>query len=157
ATGLAYGAVDDPRVTLVGVLLTFAVLGQFAGVLAGVEQAHGESASHAAVRALELHWGRALEVIGDFVLFTSAFALAYVLRSRGLATANQRTFFPDALPVIIAARYAVFILFGRYTSLWRSVGMRDALRTIAAVVLSEAIAVGLLAMSDATKFATFSR
>src|SRR5262249_52759655 len=93
----------------------------------------------------------------DFVLFTSAFALAYVLRFRGLATANQRTLFTDALPVIIAARYAVFILFGRYTSLWRSVGMRDALRTIAAVVLSEAIAVGLLAMSDATKFATFSR
>src|SRR5262249_30176370 len=61
------------------------------------------------------------------------------------------------LPVLLAARYAVFILFGLYTSIWRYVGARDAARIAAAVFVSEGLAVALIAISDRTKFATFSR
>jgi FlaA1/EpsC-like NDP-sugar epimerase len=98
-----------------------------------------------------------LEVIGDLVLVSAAFAAAYVLRFEGLGPDYQRDLFSAALPVILAARYAVFLLFGLYSSIWRYVGARDAVRIVAAVALSEGVAVALLAISDETAFGTFSR
>jgi UDP-GlcNAc:undecaprenyl-phosphate GlcNAc-1-phosphate transferase len=156
-TGLAYSAVDDVQLTLVGVLVTFALLAQFGGALAGVDESRPNGSGLTFWRTLELHWGRALEVAGDFVLVTAAFAAAYLLRFEGIGTVNQRELFTDALPVILASRYAIFIVFGLYSSIWRYVGARDAMQIVAAVLLSEAVAVGLLAISDETAFATFSR
>jgi len=156
-TSLAYSAVDDLRVTLLGVLVTFALLVQFASALAGLDEAPAGGVRGSVGRALEAQWGRVLEVLGDFVLISAAFALAYVLRFDGLGTENQRDLFSDALPVVLAARYAVFILFGLYASIWRYVGARDAVRIVTAVFLSEAVAVALIAISDETAFSTFSR
>ncbi|MDQ3876549.1 MAG: hypothetical protein M3322_13565 [Actinomycetota bacterium] len=156
-TGLAYSAVDDVQLTLVGVLITFALLAQFAGALAGVDDAPLGGAPRTLRETLNLHWGRALEAVGDFVLVTAAFAAAYLLRFEGLGSENQRQLFADALPVLLASRYAVFILFGLYASVWRYVGARDAVRIVAAVLISEGVAVALLAISDETAFGTFSR
>src|SRR5918912_770255 len=47
ATSLAYNIVDDPRLTVAGVLLTFALLVQFASYLADVERTGGRIGSFA--------------------------------------------------------------------------------------------------------------
>ena len=155
-TSLLYSAVDDIKVTLVGVLVTFALLVQFTGALSTLDESeNGTRVSFGS--ALEAQWGRLLEVLGDFVLVTGAFALAYLLRFQGVGTDESRDLFAQALPVLLAARYAVFLLFGLYSSVWRYAGVRDAVRIVLAVVLSEGIAVALLAISDETTFSTFSR
>jgi UDP-GlcNAc:undecaprenyl-phosphate/decaprenyl-phosphate GlcNAc-1-phosphate transferase len=157
ATGLAYSAVDSLRLTLAGVLVTFAVLAQFSAALAGVGSSADGRGETSIWHALELRWGRAAQVVADSALVAAAFAASYVVRFGGLGTAGQRELFADALPVILASRLAVLILFGVYTSRRGYAGARAAARIVAAVVLSEGIAVGLIAMSDENAFAIFSR
>lgn len=144
-TTLAYNAADNSVVTLVGVLITFAVLVQLAGFLGGVG---GPGL---------LQRGRLAEVLVDFALITAAFACAYLLRFEGGGPPNQRHLFLAALPVILAARYAVFILLGMYSSVWRFMSARDAIRIPIAVALSEGIAVLFLALSQTRSFETYSR
>jgi UDP-GlcNAc:undecaprenyl-phosphate/decaprenyl-phosphate GlcNAc-1-phosphate transferase len=149
--GLAYSAVDNLQLTLAGVIVTFAILVQFAGTLAGVDEgATGRWNDR-------LHWGRALELLVDGVLITGAFAAAFALRFRGVGTDNQRDLFAATLPVLLAARYAIFILCGLYTNARLQVGVRGIARIAVAVVVSEGLAVALIAISDETTFATFSR
>jgi UDP-GlcNAc:undecaprenyl-phosphate/decaprenyl-phosphate GlcNAc-1-phosphate transferase len=157
-TSLLYAAVDDVRVTLLGVLVTFALLVQFAGALAAVDESEEGGLRVSFRRALEGQWGRRLaEVLGDFVLISGAFAVSYLLRFEGVGTPESRELFGEALAVVLAARYAFFLLFGLYSGVWRYAGIRDAVRIVSAIVLSEAVAVALLAISDETTFATFSR
>jgi UDP-GlcNAc:undecaprenyl-phosphate GlcNAc-1-phosphate transferase len=156
-TGLAYSAVDDLSVTLAGVLVTFALLAQFAGALTGVAETRDRSAPPRLGRTLDLGWTRALEVLADSVLVACAFAGAYLLRYGGLGTAGARELFANALPVVLASRLAFFILLGRYTGARRQTGVRETVRIVAAVLVSEAVAVGLIAMSDENAFADFSR
>jgi UDP-GlcNAc:undecaprenyl-phosphate GlcNAc-1-phosphate transferase len=157
ATGLVYDAVGDPQVAIGGVLVTFALLVQFGGALAALDEPAGGAARVPLARALEAQWRRVLEVLADFVLVTASFALAYVLRFRGLGPENQRALFSAALPVLLAARYAVFIVFGLYSGGARMAGTRAVLWIGSAVVVSEGIGVALIAISDRTAFATFSR
>jgi UDP-GlcNAc:undecaprenyl-phosphate GlcNAc-1-phosphate transferase len=154
ATGLAYSAFENVQLTLVGVLITFAILVQFAGVLAGVDQPVDGASGRWGAR---LRWGRVAELLVDGVIVAAAFAAAYALRFGGLGTDNQRDLFAATLPVILAARYAVFILFGFYTGRRLRMGGRGVLLVAGAVALSEALAVALIAISDETTFATFSR
>jgi len=143
-TSLAYNAANNSVVTLIGVLLTFAVLVQLAGFLGGVG-------------AAALQRGRLVEVLVDFALITAAFAGAYLLRFEGGGPPNQRHLFLAALPVLLAARYGVFILLGLYSSVWRFMSARDAIRIPIAVALSEGIAVLFLALSQARSFESYSR
>ena len=155
-TSLLYSAVDDAELTVVGVVVTFALLVQLATVLVTLE----ESPDHQRLSfrsVLERQLPRLLEVLGDFVLITGAFAAAYVLRFDGLGTHASRELFIRALPVILACRYAFFLLLGLYASIWRYVGVRDAVRIVVAVTLSEGVAVALIAISDQTAFSSFSR
>src|SRR6185437_14787399 len=54
-TSLAYKVLDDTRITLVGVLITFAFLLQFGSYLADVSQAPAEEAGRSFVRSLFVH------------------------------------------------------------------------------------------------------
>jgi len=108
-------------------------------------------------RAFELHRGRLIEMLVDFALITAAFAGAYLLRFEGGGPPNQRHLFLSALPVLLAARYAVFILLGLYSSVWRYMSARDAVRIVVAVGLSEGVAVLFLTLSQTTSFETYSR
>jgi FlaA1/EpsC-like NDP-sugar epimerase len=63
----------------------------------------------------------------------------------GTGTENQRHILAVSLPVLLAARYAAFIPLGLYRGVWRYASASDALRVVVAVVLSEAVAVGILA------------
>jgi UDP-GlcNAc:undecaprenyl-phosphate GlcNAc-1-phosphate transferase len=151
-TALVYSAADSVQLTLAGVIVTFALLAQFAGALATLDERLGASI----VRSLELQSRRVLYVAGDFLLVGAAFAAAYLVRFHGLGPANERELFWKALPVVLAARYAFFIVFGLYSRTWRS-DLRDVARVVVAVLASEAVAVALIAASDRTAFATFSR
>jgi len=143
ATSLAYSVVDNRRITLIGMLVTIVLLVQFASFLADLERrppsAEGESAG--LLQAFDVHWRRLVEVIVDFALICGAFLASYVVTFEGFGSVNQKNLFWAVLPVLLAARYVAFILFGLYRSIWRYAVTRDLLAIAVAVVLSEAVAV----------------
>jgi UDP-GlcNAc:undecaprenyl-phosphate/decaprenyl-phosphate GlcNAc-1-phosphate transferase len=139
-TSFAYAVLNDTRVTLVGVLVTFALLVQFASFLSDVERDRSTSTSFFA-----LHRRRFVEVLVDFALISASFLGAYLLRVQGEGTIGQRFIFTTALPIVLAARYLAFIPFGLYRGVWRYAGARDAAAVVAAVVTSEFVAFGFLA------------
>jgi UDP-GlcNAc:undecaprenyl-phosphate GlcNAc-1-phosphate transferase len=146
ATSLGYAVLDDARLTLVGVLLTFALLVQFASFLADIER--GPVAATRRRRGLEtlvVHRRRLVEVVVDFALITAAFTGAYLIRVRDTGTPWDPYVFDTALPVILVARYLAFVPLGLYRGVWRFAGARDGAAVAAAVILSEAAAVGFLA------------
>lgn len=159
ATSLGYSALNDPWVTLAGVLVTFALLVQFGSFLAETSERPPESGESGSflLRSFVVHRRRLVEVLVDFALISAAFGAAYVLRFEGSGPPNQRALYLSALPIILAARYLVFIPFGLYSSVWRYVGARDAVGIAAAVAVSEVLAVGFLAFSYLHDFADFSR
>jgi UDP-GlcNAc:undecaprenyl-phosphate/decaprenyl-phosphate GlcNAc-1-phosphate transferase len=139
-TSFAYSVLDNTLITLFGVLVTFALLVQFASFLSDIERERSASTSFFA-----LHRRRFVEVLVDFALISAAFLAAYLLRVEGEGTVNQRFVFTTALPILLVARYVTFIPFGLYRGVWRYAGARDATSVIAAVVTSEFIAFGVLA------------
>jgi UDP-GlcNAc:undecaprenyl-phosphate GlcNAc-1-phosphate transferase len=140
ATSLAYNVLDNPQVTLVGVLLTFAVLVQFASFLSAVERQRGELPEGGIMRSFVAYRRRLLEMLVDFLLIASAFAIAYFMQVDGEGTNYQRYLAEVSLAVILGARYALFIPFGLYRGVWRYAGARDAAAIVAAVLLSELLA-----------------
>ena len=147
ATSLGYVVLDEPRLTLVGVLLTFALLVQVASFLADIERGPVARAGGQTrlVRSLVVHRRRLVEVAVDFALITAAFTIAYQVRVVDTGTPWDPYVFNTALPAILVARYLAFVPLGLYRGVWRYAGARDAVAVVAAVILSEAAAVGFLA------------
>ena len=139
-TSLAYKVLDDTRITLVGVLITFAFLLQFGSYLADVSQAPAAEAAPTFLRSLFVHRRRLIEALVDFALITASFTLAFIIRVEGTGFAWQRHVFNLSLPAILVARYVFFMVFGLYRGVWRYAGARDAANIVAAVVLSEGAA-----------------
>jgi UDP-GlcNAc:undecaprenyl-phosphate/decaprenyl-phosphate GlcNAc-1-phosphate transferase len=144
-SSLAYSALGNPRVTLVGVLVTFVLLVQFAGFLTDLDRgSSGHEGRGVLLRKILLSPRRLIEVLVDFVLVSVSFGVAYLLFTTADGTANQKHIFLVSLPVILAIRYLAFIVFGLYSGVWRFAGARDAGAITAAVVVSEPIAVGII-------------
>jgi FlaA1/EpsC-like NDP-sugar epimerase len=150
ATSLGYTVLPDTRLTVVGVLLTFVLLVQFGSFLAQVERGPVAAPAQGSVlsRTLLVHRRRLVEVLLDAALITAAFVGAYLLRVHDSGTPWNPYVFNVSLPVILAARYLMFIVFGLYRSVWRYAGARDAVAIVAAVLCSEALAVGFLATTQ---------
>jgi UDP-GlcNAc:undecaprenyl-phosphate GlcNAc-1-phosphate transferase len=146
-TSLAYNVLDDTRVTLAGVLITFAFLLQFGSYLADVNRAPIESDTTSFVRSLFVHRRRLVEVLVDFALIAASFTVAYIIRVEGTGSIWDRHLFNLALPAVLVARYVVFIAFGLYRGVWRYAGARDALSIFGAVVLSECAAFAFLSLT----------
>jgi UDP-GlcNAc:undecaprenyl-phosphate/decaprenyl-phosphate GlcNAc-1-phosphate transferase len=148
ATALAYSVLGDYRITLVGVLVTFALLVQFAGFLVDLER--GQLAEEEVVpggwmlRTVVLHRRRLFEVLLDFVLISACFTAAYFLIVQGTGTTYQRHVFTVALPAVLVTRYIAFILLGLYQGIWRFAGSREAGSIVVGVVVSELAAVGIV-------------
>jgi UDP-GlcNAc:undecaprenyl-phosphate/decaprenyl-phosphate GlcNAc-1-phosphate transferase len=148
ATSLAYSVLGDYRITLVGVLITFALLVQFAGFLVDLER--GRLADEEVVpggwmlRTVVLHRRRLFEVLLDFVLISACFTVAYLLIVQGTGTTYQRHVFTVALPAVLVTRYIAFILLGLYQGIWRFAGSREAGSIVVGVLLSELAAVGIV-------------
>jgi UDP-GlcNAc:undecaprenyl-phosphate GlcNAc-1-phosphate transferase len=152
ATGVAYNILDEPRVTVFGVLLTFVLLVQFASVLADLEERsrRGDEASGLSAPAL-LQPRRLIEVLTDFASILAAFTLAYLLLVDGLGTGYQRHIFVAALPILLGTRYVAFVAFVVYRRIWRFAGARDLSSLAAATFLSAPVALGLLAATQPLK------
>jgi UDP-GlcNAc:undecaprenyl-phosphate/decaprenyl-phosphate GlcNAc-1-phosphate transferase len=148
ATSLFYAVLDNAWVTLIGVLLTFALLVQFASVLSDVERSPGFFEERGWLRTFVANPRRLVESLVDFALITASFAGAYYLRLQGGGTAYERHIFLWSLAVVLAVRYAAFIPFGLYRGVWRYAGARDAAAIVGAVVVSEVVAYLIL---DATQ------
>jgi UDP-GlcNAc:undecaprenyl-phosphate/decaprenyl-phosphate GlcNAc-1-phosphate transferase len=155
ATSLFYAVLDNAWVTLIGVLLTFALLVQFASVLSDVERDAGRVRERGWLGTFVANPRRLVESLVDFTLITASFAAAYYLRVQGGGTAYQRHIFLISLAVLLAVRYATFIPFGLYRGVWRYAGARDAASIVAAIVVSEVVAYLIL---EATQtWGTFPR
>ena len=144
ATSLAYTVVDDWRITLLGVLVTFALLVQFASFLADFERGP-RVLEQGRLGWIVVHRRRFVEVLVDFALITASFGIAYMLSVNGQGTTSQRHIFEVSLPIVVAARYLTFIPFGLYRGISRYAGARDAASVIAAVVSSEVLAFAFVA------------
>jgi UDP-GlcNAc:undecaprenyl-phosphate GlcNAc-1-phosphate transferase len=138
AASLGYNVLGDQWITLPALLLTFLLLVQFASFLADLERR--PAADGGIFRAFDVHWRRLVEVSVDFVLVAGAFLAAYFLQFGGRGTEYQRFLFLQTLPVLIAARYVAFILFGLYRSVWRYAVARDLAAIVMAVAVSEVAA-----------------
>jgi len=145
-SSLAYSALGNPRVTLVGVLVTFVVLVQFAGFLTDLDRGQAD-VSDRPVLLRVLAPRRLIESLVDFALISVALGVAYLLFTTGDGTTNQKHIFLVSLPVILAVRYLAFIVFGLYSGVWRFAGAREAAAITAAVAISEPIAVGIVWIS----------
>jgi UDP-GlcNAc:undecaprenyl-phosphate GlcNAc-1-phosphate transferase len=154
-TSLAYNVLDDQRLAIVGVLVTFVLLVQFASFLADVERRNTPGSDVRLVDAFAVHWRRLIEVLVDFGLIVGSFAAAYAIRFGWPGTESQRHLATVALPVLVAARYLAFIPFGLYRSIWRYAGSRDVVSIGGAVIVSEVIALAYIAISR--PFGDFSR
>src|SRR5207248_6537859 len=146
-TSLAYKVLDDTRITLAGVLITFAFLLQFGSYLADVNRPPAPEGASSFVRSLLVHRRRLVEVLVDFALITASFTIAYIIRVEGTGPIWQRHIFNLSLPAILVARYVFFFAFGLYRGVWRYAGARDAGRIFSAVVLSEVAAFVFLSLT----------
>jgi UDP-GlcNAc:undecaprenyl-phosphate GlcNAc-1-phosphate transferase len=146
ATSLTYTVIDDAKITVIGVLLTFALFVQFASFLADVERGPASMVARTdrPSRSFLINRRRLVEVIVDAVLVAAAFYAAYVLRLGSNGTPTQRSFFFALLPVLLFSRYLVFIPLGLYRGVWRYADARDAARVAAAVLVSEFVAFGVI-------------
>jgi UDP-GlcNAc:undecaprenyl-phosphate GlcNAc-1-phosphate transferase len=137
ATSLAYNALNDARVTVAGVLVTVVLLVQFASFLTELEEGvrRGDTTRPSLVRAL-LDPRRLAEILVDFALICVSFLVSYVLVLGDLGSPYQRAVFLSALPVLLLARYASFVVAGVYRRVWRFAGSRDAIAIAAACVVS---------------------
>ena len=77
---------DDTRITLLGVLITFAFLLQFGSYLADVNRAPVSDRAPSFIASLLVHRRRLVEVLVDFVLITASFTAAFVVRAKGPAS-----------------------------------------------------------------------
>jgi UDP-GlcNAc:undecaprenyl-phosphate GlcNAc-1-phosphate transferase len=138
-TSLAYERLDDTRITLAGVLVTFAFLIQFGSYLADVNRPAQPEETRSFMRSLLVHRRRLIEVLVDFALVTSAFYAAGIIRLENAhnLTGPTRHVFDLSLPALLVSRYVFFWLFGLYRGVWRYAGARDAATIFAAVVASE--------------------
>jgi UDP-GlcNAc:undecaprenyl-phosphate/decaprenyl-phosphate GlcNAc-1-phosphate transferase len=146
ATGVAYNVLDEPRVTAIGVVLTFVLLVQFGGFLTELSERarRGHPGDTSLRHALTFEPRRLVEVLVDFVLITGSFLAAYLLVIGGRGTELQRGTFLAALPVVLGMRYVAFVGFRIYRRVWRYATARDALAIAAACFLSELAALAIV-------------
>jgi UDP-GlcNAc:undecaprenyl-phosphate GlcNAc-1-phosphate transferase len=154
ATSLAYNVLADQRLAVVGVLVTFVLLVQFASFLADAERRTAEDDPRLADR-FAVHWRRLVEVLVDFAVISGAFAAAYAVQFGWPGTTYQRHIAEVTIPIVIAARYLAFIPFGLYRSIWRYAGSRDLFAISAAIVVSEVVALAYISLTY--PFGDFSR
>ena len=148
-SSFAYTTLDNNSYTIIGVVLTFALLVQFASFLADIDRRPfplGDQAGLSQVFAV--HWRRLVEVLADFFLITGSFLAAYAIRFGWPGTDTQQIVRNVTLPIVLVARYLMFIPFGLYRPVWRYAGARDAVAIGAAVLVSEFLALSFIVFTQ---------
>ena len=150
ATAVAYNILNNPRVTILGVLVTFVLLVQFASALTDLEERTRrgvETPTDLPLRALFFQPRRLVEVVVDFGSICVSFLAAYLLFVEGSGTYYQRGVFLAALPILLATRYLFYVAFAVYRRVWRFAGVHDAAALAAATFLSGLVALGILMLT----------
>src|SRR5688500_3859343 len=150
ATAVAYNILNNPRVTILGVFVTFVLLVPFASALTDLEERtrrSGEAPTDVPLRALFVQPRRLVEVVVDFGCICVSFLASYLLFVRGYGTYYQRGVFLAALPILLATRYLFFVAFAVYRRVWRFAGVHDAAALAAATFLSGLVALGILLLT----------
>jgi len=153
-TALAYTVLANARITAVGVLLSFVVLVQFASFLGDLEERSRRADPGPPPplwRAFVSQPRRLVEVLLDFGIVCASFLAAYLLQVEDGGTDVQRAVFLAALPVLLAVRYLLFVLFGIYRRVWRFAAARDLLALGSAVALSAPITVAIVAKTQSLR------
>ena len=151
ATGLAYNVLNNPRVTAVGVLVSFVVLVQFASFLGDLEERSRRAdpgVPPSLLRALVSQPRRLVEVLVDFAIICTSFLVSYLLFVDGKGTEVQRAVFLATLPVLLGVRYVFFVVFGIYRRVWRFAAPRDLLAIAAATSPLAPIAIAIVAKTQ---------
>lgn len=146
ATAVAYNVLDEPALTAVGVLLTFVLLVQFGAFLGELSERSrtGQPGDTSLRHALTVEPRRLVETVVDFVLTGACFLAAYLIVVGGRGSDPVRGTLLAALPVLLGARYVGFVGFRIYRRAWRYANARDLRALVAACVVSEVVAVGIL-------------
>jgi UDP-GlcNAc:undecaprenyl-phosphate GlcNAc-1-phosphate transferase len=146
ATGVAYNVLDNERLTIVGVLLTFVLLVQFGGFLSDLSERtrRGQAGDTSLRHALTFEPRRLVEVLVDFVLVCGSFLASYLLVVGDKGTELQRGTFLAALPVVLGVTYVAFVAFRIYRRVWRYATSRDALAIATAVCLANLVSFGIV-------------
>jgi UDP-GlcNAc:undecaprenyl-phosphate GlcNAc-1-phosphate transferase len=132
-TSLAYAVLDSGRITTVGVLITFALLLQFATFLSGTAATSDETGLSSRTRLL-------VDTLVDGALVVAGLYAAYVVMIDGDGTPWQRHVFIWALPVVLFARYLTLLGFGLYRADRHDGRAGTVARIVAATAVSEAVA-----------------
>jgi UDP-GlcNAc:undecaprenyl-phosphate GlcNAc-1-phosphate transferase len=148
ATGVAYNVLGDPRVTVVGVLVTVVLLVQFASFLTDLEERARRGTAESVPTVLVALWQprRLTEVLVDFVVMCGVFLVAFVLLTDGLGTPVERGVFWQALPILLTTRYVSFVAFGIYRRIWRFASAHDLVAIAAACAVSGLASLGIVAL-----------
>jgi UDP-GlcNAc:undecaprenyl-phosphate GlcNAc-1-phosphate transferase len=148
ATGLAYNVLGDPRVTVVGVLVTVVLLVQFASLLTDLEERSRRGTPERVPSVLRALWQprRLVEVLVDFGLMCGSFLVSYALLTDGLGGTGQRDVFLQSLPIVLALRYVSFVAAGIYRRIWRFAGAHDLVAIAGASAASGLAALGVVSL-----------
>jgi UDP-GlcNAc:undecaprenyl-phosphate GlcNAc-1-phosphate transferase len=148
-SSLAYTVLDNYVYTIVGVVLTFALLVQFGSFLADVDRRPTHFDEPRPFREVfAVHWRRLVEVLVDFVIISVSFGAAYLIMFGYPGSTSQRFIAHLTLPVILAARFLAFIPFGLYRSVWRYASASDAVAAALAVIVSEFVALSFMVLTQ---------
>jgi hypothetical protein len=141
-TSLAYAVLDSGRITTVGVLITSALLLQFATFLSGTAATPDESGLSPRTRLL-------VDTLVDGALTVAALYAAYVVLIDGNGTPWQRHVFIWMLPVVLFARYLSLLAFGLYRADRHDGRTGTVARIVTAVIVSEAVAYAVVTRMQA--------
>ena len=133
ATSLAYAVLDSGRITTIGVLVTFALLLQFAAFLSGIAAGPEENALSGRAALL-------VDTLVDGAMIVASFYAAYVVVVEGDGTQWQRHIFIWALPSILLCRYLALWAVGLYRRDRNAAKTGTLTRIAIAVALSEIVA-----------------
>ena len=148
-SSFAYTTLDNSRDTVIGVVLTFALLVQFGSFLADIDRRPFPLNEQTGLsQVFAVHWRRLVEVLVDFFLITGSFLAAYAIRFGWPGTDTQQIVRNLTLPIVLVARYLMFIPFGLYRPVWRYAGARDAVGIAAAVLVSEFLALSFIVFTQ---------
>src|SRR5207244_8276092 len=104
ATSLTYNVLDNQRLTLISVLVTFVLLVQFASFLADVERRPLPGEAPGLLQTFAVHWRRLVEVVADFGLISLAFVATYAIQFGWPGSVNERHIAAVTLPILPVAR-----------------------------------------------------
>ncbi len=105
------------------------------------------------VTRFRFSWRRQMQVVVDFLLALSAWALAYLIRFNFDLSAADEYFVPGAVLSFAVVQVLVLGIVGVYSRLWRYTGLQDLRLMILGVALGGLVVLALVAMSPRLFFA----